>query len=267
MLRKLMKHELRSTSRILLPLFLIILVLSVGTSVVVRNGESVTNPILTAVNIIIVSAYGIALCAVFLVLLVLMINRFRTNLLSDEGYIMFTLPASVHQLVWSKIIVCCLWFLATVVVVGLSGLIVGFDLDMLREVREFIADVLQFLNARYAINGTIILIEALVLFFVGFASFCLQFYSAMSFGQSFAKHKRLLAVAFFFGSQFVVQFILSLFFSNRNLELYFENFFSQYSPMTSIHIFFGLSILISLIYAAIFYLVTTYCLQKRLNIE
>ena len=58
---------------------------------------------------------------------VFVLTRFYKGLLGDEGYIMFTLPASVHQHVWSKLIVSAVWFIATGVVVflqmGVSNLI------------------------------------------------------------------------------------------------------------------------------------------------
>ena len=52
-----------------------------------------------------------------------MLQRFYQNLLGTRGYIMFTLPASVHQQVWSKLIVSAVWFIATGVAVILSFLV------------------------------------------------------------------------------------------------------------------------------------------------
>ena len=267
MLRKLLKHEFRSTSRIILPLFLVILVLSFFVSIVVHNGENVTNPVLTALFVIITSAYGIALAAVFVVLLVLMINRFRTNLLGDEGYVMFTLPVSIHQLVWSKIIVSCAWCLLTLVVVGISGIIVAFDVSFIDQLRELWAELWRYLDVYYALNGTAILIEALILFFVGYAAGCLQFYAAMAVGHSFDRRKTLMSVLFFFGFQFVMQLIVSIPMFSGSFEAFMNTYFLTQGTMSSVHLFFGLSILFTLIYGAIFYVITTQMLQKRLNIE
>jgi hypothetical protein len=262
-----MKHEFRATSRIILPLFLVILVLSFGMSFVVRNGENVTNPVLETLVVIIAAAYFISLAAVFIVLLVLMINRFRSNLLSDEGYVMFTLPVSVHQLVWSKIIVSCAWCAVTIVVVGLSGFIVAFDLSFMDQFRAAFAELWQKLNVYYALNGTAIVIEALILFFVAYAAGCLEFYSAMAVGYSFDRRKVLMSVVFFFGFQFVMQFIASVAMLGFNLEEFMNNLFYNFGAMSSIHLFFGISILCTIIYGAIFYVITTQMLQKRLNIE
>ena len=63
--------------------------------------------------------------------IVLMVNRFRTNLMGDEGYVTFTLPVSSHQIVWSKIIVSTVWFIATGIVEALALLVCFFDLDVM----------------------------------------------------------------------------------------------------------------------------------------
>ena len=45
--------------------------------------------------------------------LVVMIQRFYKNVLGDEGYLTLTLPVNVHEILWSKLIVSFVWFLAT----------------------------------------------------------------------------------------------------------------------------------------------------------
>ena len=68
------------------------------------------NFVLNMLAALVVMAYVVAITAVFIVAFILMLQRFYKNLLGDEGYIMFTLPASVHQHVWSKLIVSAVWF-------------------------------------------------------------------------------------------------------------------------------------------------------------
>ena len=61
-------------------------------------------------------AFVLALLATFIVAVVLAVFRFRKNLLTDEGCVMFTLPVSPHSLVCSKLIVSTVWFLGAVVI-------------------------------------------------------------------------------------------------------------------------------------------------------
>lgn len=271
MLGKLIKHEFRATSRIMLPFLLIILALTLGV-IVFFSWDSSTNLVLQVFSGILMVAYVIALIASFIIILVLMINRFRTNLLGDEGYLTFTLPTSIHQIVWSKIIVSCVWFIATLAVVTLSGFIVSLDAMAFADVRRIFFELWDAMTLRYALNGTAIILEFLLLIFVSYASTCLQFYAAMALGYSFNRRKGLLSVAFFFGFQFVSQFLFSLLafsgiLGGLDMDLLMNSITANIGMMGSIHVFFLFFIVLSALYGAIFYFITTYCLKKRLNIE
>ena len=145
----------------------------------------------------------VAITAVFIVAFILMLQRFYKNLLGDEGYIMFTLPASVHQHVWSKLIVSAVWFIATGVVVFLSVFVAAFNVSFLTDLASIFPKLFQQMTAYYAVNGTVFALELLALMLAACMSFSLQFYAALAAGHSFANHKMALSVAFFFVFQFV----------------------------------------------------------------
>ena len=105
MLRKLMKHEFRATGRVMGPLFGLLLIAAIAARFSVGVLLESSARFLNLLGGLFVTAFAIAIAGVCVMSLVLMINRFRTNLLGDEGYIMFPLPASVHQQIWSKLIV------------------------------------------------------------------------------------------------------------------------------------------------------------------
>ena len=124
MLRKLMKHEFRATGRVMGPLFGLLLIAAIAARFSVGVLLESSARFLNLLGGLFTTAFVIAIVGVCVMSLVLMINRFRTNLLGDEGYIMFTLPASVHQQIWSKLIVSAVWFIAT----GLAVVAAGFIL-------------------------------------------------------------------------------------------------------------------------------------------
>ena len=105
MLMKLVKHEFRATGRVMGLLFLVLLAAAVGAnfSIQVLNGSSLS--LLRILGALVMSAYVMAVIGVCFVCFFLMLQRFYRNLLGDEGYVMFTLPVSVHQHVWSKLMV------------------------------------------------------------------------------------------------------------------------------------------------------------------
>ena len=122
MLRKLIKYEFRATARVMLPLYLVTIVLALLTrgaslwlelaTADMTMGESILGFLAGLVAV----AFVLALLATFIVAVVLAVFRFRKNLLTDEGYVMFTLPVSPHSLVCSKLIVSTVWFLGAVVI-------------------------------------------------------------------------------------------------------------------------------------------------------
>ena len=267
MLMKLMKHEFRATGRSLLPMFLAVLVLSFGASLSVRFLDGATNPVIDALLSLFVIGYGIALVGVFMLVFVLMISRFRSNLLKDEGYVMFTLPVSVHQLIWSKIIVSCLWFVAACVVVVISAFIVAFDVEIFTSFGMVFRELWSDITAYYALNGIAIFIEFLILCFVGYAAGCLQFYAAMATGYGFDRRKGLMSVLFFFGFQFVLQFVTMVPMFMDSFGGFMNSMFYGGDPMMSIHLGFGLSIFFTVVVGAVFYVITTQMLKRRLNLE
>ena len=67
-----------------------------------------------------------------------MVVRFRNNLMTDEGYLMFTLPVSVHQLLWSKLLVSMLWFIAVFCVDALALVLTVYEDGMFAGLPEFV---------------------------------------------------------------------------------------------------------------------------------
>lgn len=267
MLRKLLKHEFHATARIMLPLYLILLVTAVGGNVSIRVMDYSDNDFLNVLGGLMLFAFGIAIAGVCIMSLMLMIQRFYKNLMGDEGYVMFTLPVSVHQHIWSKLIVSSVWFIVTGVAVALAGLILVADVSFLSYGRELLQELFGKITAYYALNGAAIFAELMILVFFGCTAACLQFYASMAMGHSFANHKNLLSVAFFFASQFVLQFLGSMLLFSVESFGFFYNWSEALSPMQDIHLFMGLLILGTLVYSAIFYAVTTIMLKKRLNLE
>ena len=100
MLRKLLKHEFRATARIMLPLFGLLVLASVGANLSIRGMLDSDSTFLSTLGTILIMLFTVAIVAVGIMAFILMINRFYKNLLQDEGYVMMTLPVSIHQQIW-----------------------------------------------------------------------------------------------------------------------------------------------------------------------
>ena len=152
MLTKLLKHEFRATARIMGPLYLILLAVALGFNFSARLMDT-RNVVLNILAALVILAYVAAIIGVFVVSFILMLQRFYKNLLGDEGYIMFTLPASVHQHVWSKLIVSAVWFIATGAVVVLSVFVAAADVSFFTDLLDVFPKLFEQLNAYYAVTA------------------------------------------------------------------------------------------------------------------
>ena len=265
MLRKLMKHEFRATGRVMGPLFGLLLIAAIAARFSVGVLLESSARFLNLLGGLFTTAFVIAIVGVCVMSLVLMINRFRTNLLGDEGYIMFTLPASVHQQIWSKLIVSAVWFIATGLAVVAAGFILVAQQGFWLEIRRGFAEIFRHLTAYYAFNGTAFLFELLALIFVGCCVLCLEFYAAMAIGHSFANHKVLYSVLSFLGLQFVMQLLSGGILVGTNYDFLVVALPSD--GVLAMHSVMLTMIVSTAVFGAVYYVITTMFLKQRLNLE
>ena len=113
MLGKLLKHEFRATYRTMLPMFGVVLVLSLLANLSFARIADTDSGALDILFGLFIMAFFLGLFTMGVMAMVVMIQRFYKNVLGDEGYLTLTLPVNVHEIVWSKLIVSFVWFLAT----------------------------------------------------------------------------------------------------------------------------------------------------------
>ena len=286
MLRKLIKHEFRATGRIMLPLLAAIIALSIMAGFSTRildNPNSI--PLFNAIGIFTLCAYFVSLFSVGIVALIIMIQRFEKNLLGDEGYLMFTLPASVDAHIFSKLIVSVVWF-ACAALISLSMVLMVLSADTqalgsfvrgLDGLGEVLGQGFAYLGGGSTAAGvahTVGYVLELIIGAVVFAAeLCLRFYSAMAIGYSFKNHKKLFSVIAFFGMIIVLNFIGGGIMSIVERIVLIPNFdafrnwaMSGAGMSVSVHIAFIGMILYGLFLSLIFYLPTKYFLKNRLNL-
>lgn len=270
MLGKLMKHEFRATARLMLPLFGVVLLLGLFTRISAYSLTNAEMPLQT-IAALITAAFVIALIVVAVFSVVLMVSRFYKNLMTDEGYLMFTLPVSIHQILWSKLIVAAVWFIATFLVDALAVMIVAYEGGMLRDLLDIAAQFFAEIDTYYALNGAAFALELLVLVLLSLLVSCLNFYAPIAIGNSFANHKILLSVVFYFA--------LSIFWQVFYTTIGFRVLYSfNTSPtmansnriaaiMALAHNSMFITIGTMLFTGAVMYVLTWYMLRKHRNLQ
>lgn len=268
MLGKLLKYELKATSRVFIPLYIAILVVSIV------NGLSLNLEILNIQGL----ATIVLMClfiSLFVITIVVTIQRFNKNLLKDEGYLMFTLPVSSKHLVLSKYLTSLIWTFLSFVVAFLSFTII------------FMIPTYKYFDFSYFINEFNLLfsnmlnlnifgqfLKIILLMIISYTIFIFNVYLALSVGQ-LPIFNRFRSVSSFIGFLVInllisyAQNIVNLFVNDAsaNIEA-IDNINYAISSVTSI-VSKGLNIaiVINLIIILVLFFATTYILDKKLNLE
>ena len=268
MLGKLLKYELKATSRVFIPLYIAILVVSI------ENGLSLNLEILNIQGL----ATIVLMClfiSLFVITIVVTIQRFNKNLLKDEGYLMFTLPVSSKHLVLSKYLTSLIWTFLSFVVAFLSFTII------------FMIPTYKYFDFSYFINEFNLLfsnmlnlnilgqfLKIILLMIISYTIFIFNVYLALSVGQ-LPIFNRFRNVSSFIGFLVInllisyAQNIVSLFVNDASVNIEaIDNINYAINSVTSI-VSKGLNIaiVINIIIILVLFFATTYILDKKLNLE
>lgn len=274
MLGKLLKQEFRATGRIMLPVLGALIILSIlgNFSINLMDRGITSNMILRILFGLLIAAFIIGIFGVMLVTLLLMVTRFYRNLLKDEGYLMHTLPVSVHGLVWSKMIVSLVWFIV-------SGLVIALILFLtaLFQSGHSLADIsvyfpswtqIKAVLSRTGVLSNLITLGVLfvLVFLLGFFTGCLHFYAAMAMGHMFNRDKILLSIVFYVALSIVLTMMTGLLGAHRielmnpgEIETLLESMVFLRKVLIS-------GLFIELLQATLLYFATTLSLRRGLNL-
>ena len=268
MLGKLLKYELKATSRVFIPLYIAILVVSIV------NGLSLNLEILNIQGL----ATIILMClfiSLFVITIVVTIQRFNKNLLKDEGYLMFTLPVSSKHLVLSKYLTSLIWTFLSFVVAFLSFTII------------FMIPTYKYFDFSYFINEFNLLfsnmlnlnilgqfLKIILLMIISYTIFIFNVYLALSVGQLpiFNRFRNISSFIGFLVINLLISYaqnIVSLFVNDASVNIEaIDNINYAINSVTSI-VSKGLNIaiVINLIIILVLFFATTYILDKKLNLE
>ena len=273
MVGKLLKYEFRATGRSMLPVLGVLTLLVLLANISVRLLDRQAGAFLTILLIMVIFLTVIAVIVSELLPIIVMIQRFHKNLLAGEGYLMHTLPVSVHSLVWSKLIVSLVWMLLTNVIIFLLGglsvmhltnmnlgaVLEGFP--SVEELRQFLSSVGLSMGDLYLFLGEMVVAVVLS----GIVT-CLQFYAAMSLGFSFTNHKGLMSVLCFVGILIVLN-TLTNFLGVREVENLTEVTVDSFrGGMQVAQGTVGKALLYTVFQGALLYLATVLGLKKGLNL-
>jgi len=276
MLGKLLKHEFIATGRALLLVFASVIAVAALTSLLglalrpadisvpLSTSDLMLTVIIPPLVLVNLTALGAALIVPFIVIVV----RFYRNFLMAEGYLMFTLPVTRHQLILSKLIVAAVWYVVAWIVTTASAVIAlagWIPADYWAENMWLFNALFTGLTQHFDQGG---LMFAMYIISMGIGTFsgALMVYFAMGLGQLANAHRVLLSIVTYFAllvGTFVMTIMVTLPISLTS---------SLNSSVTDTQIFqetiisLAVSNVLSLVLAVAMYFGTEYLLRKRLNL-
>lgn len=273
MLGKLLKYEIKATGRTFLPLYLALLALTIITKVLLMiampdalldstSGSNFEIPLGISVTV-----YFIIIVALSVMTLIVIIQRFYKNLLTDEGYLMFTMPVETWKLILSKLLVGLMWTFVCGLTVALSIFILALGNFSIMEMTQGINMFYGEFQNQFGMSPNILIVEAMILMIVETVASILMIYVAIAIGQLFSQHRIMAAFGAYIGISVVLQIVMTLLmalFPIFGLE-YLIN--SQINQMKAAEIFINGITVFNIITAAAFYFITNYILKNRLNLE
>lgn len=259
---KVFKYEMISGARVILPLYAVLLVLSliigvfaINNNLEVDQGEGFVN----AVKVIIVVLDSILSVVTFVIVLCIIERRFKKSMLGDEAYLNLTLPVSVGEHLWGRYLADLVWAASYGVTMLLSVLLIFIRIWNEITMEGFFGDIAKILTDWQMEHGyslpaviTMLILNALVFFML----ICVFSYMTESILQIIGKHKTLFSILIF-----AVIFFL---FTNL-LQVFVTNFIDS-------HGFFKVSylwspLLYNLAWTVLFSVVTRLILTYKLNLE
>lgn len=245
MLGKMLRYELPAMGRLLIPMYIACVAVS-ALAGMAMNTE--------AIGFTFIAIYSVIVAAVFVLLFVMIIQRFAKSMLGDEAYFSLTLPVSMTQQILNKLLSSAIWYIASVAVIAISAGIIYFMTTMRLDI-----SVMEWLDdddfgdfISYAFWSS--LPKLIILMLVSMLGGILQIYAAMVIGFQANKHTLLASVGVYIGTvaiESIIEGILG------------DNLYSNVGDGTG----YVLSLILEIAYALIYFFITKYFMEKRLNLS
>ena len=255
MLGKLMKHDIKNMGKLLLPLNVIVLLMSLVGSILRVSGLFDLENATPLFGILLVT-YIIGMAVIAVVAFFYPIIYFYRHLFSRQGYLTFTLPVCSWKILFSKTIVGYCWYLINIGVALFSiWAITGF----LRIPEMHLTNLNLYSREYIGMSFTAFMWWAVALTIFSLFYTLLSAYVSIAIGQLWSKHKIVGSIVAYLVIYTIVQILVTF----TILPFLFGGFDVGRMVLVS----FYASIIIGVILSVIFYITSGIILKKKVNLD
>ena len=255
---KIFKYEMISAGRIILPVYALLLVLSLFIGIFVMSsdfdfdGNGALGIFKTAIVILTTILFVVMIVIIFSIIE----RRYKKSILGDEGYLNLTLPVTVGEHLWGRYLADIVWALSYAVIMLLAVALIfirGWN-QIPQAFSKFLQSSAEF-KLEYGYGYGYIFCCSFINCLIFFMLICVFIYMTETIIQMIGKHRTLMSILVF-----VVVFMLF-----QNLA---ELVFKGYEGMTDFKAGLLWSIsLYNFVWCVILSVITRLVLMYKLNLE
>ena len=260
MLGKLLKYEIPAMGRKLVPLYAAWAATALFLGLTTQASSSKTE------FMVVISAllYTAVATAIFVMTIILIVQRYSNSLLGDEAYFNHVLPVSVSAHIGNKAISATLWIFITVLVALLTGILIVIGAIIVEgnvNIVEMFRDMLA-IDIDWPEHLGLYIVEVLIMVVAGVVKTIMQIYAAITIGHQAQNRTTLASIGAYilimvFEST-VGRILLPLF---DKLITFDADSFQNFSRIAII------AIIAAAVFSAIYFFICKYLMEKRLNLN
>lgn len=262
MLSKLLKYEFKATARSLIPLYLALITISFIEKIFMEiDSNSFFGGILLVIS---TSIYAFVIAASFVVTLVIIIKRFRKNLLLDEGYLMNTLPVKPWENIMSKLILAIFWSIVSGIVGVLSVFILVYENGIFAKI---FTGFYEYFSEGYTQLGILVYIvpaEFIIFIVISLIKEIALIYASICIGNLLNKRKVLGGFGAYIGINTIESCIVSIFNFHKETQVILDGVNGVFNGIV---ISSAIGILTEMVLLVVYFCITNYILKNRLNLQ
>jgi hypothetical protein len=260
MLAKLLKYELPAMGRKLLPLYAAWAVTAVFLGISTQSSASKSD-FIAVMSILLYTAIATAIVVMSVIMIV---QRYSRSLLGEEAYFNQTLPVSAAAHIGNKLISATVWISVTALVALLTGFLILIGMGFIVGFDSFKAEYIDIPKGFWGL-----FLEMIILIIASIVKSVMQIYAAVTIGHQAQNHTTLtsigayIAVLVFEGS--AGRIVMGLIPSMTKLVYGAEELYGPDGMLNFTGIFIP-ALLATAVFAAIYFFICKYLMEKRLNL-
>ena len=259
MLGKLLKYEIPAMGRKLLPLYAAWAATALFLGLTTQSSDSKTE------FMVVISAllYTAVATAIFVMTVIMIVQRYRNSLLGDEAYFNHVLPVSVSAHIGNKVISATMWIFVTVLVAVLTAVLIGIGAMIVAGPDSFMDMIHDLMNMQldWPKHLGLYIVEVLIMVIASAVKTIMQIYAAITIGHQAQNRTTLASIG-----AYILILVFESIVGRMFIPLFAKIGFSE-DEFLNFTMIFIVGVIAAAAFSAVYFFVCKYLMEKRLNLN